>query len=296
MALSRVYQFDAQTTLTEAKLEGEFDNIYNNALSLISPLTAALACGNQDLTGIDELAFTDAAAAASASGRLRRNGTNLEYHDGTASRVIYKVSGTDVTLADGGTGASLTDPDADRILFWDDSAGAVTWLTAGEGLTISATTMTAGFAAGTVMLFAQASAPTGWTRVVDAGNTDAVIIQRTNSEVPGTGGSWTVSGLTNSTPTFTGSAMSGHAHVIPLRGPSGSNLGTNNANFGQGAADQTIARDVAFTASPGTANQSFDLTSSTSAGTPSGTVSAPTISSDASWRPKYREVIVASKD
>jgi hypothetical protein len=46
-------------------------------------------------------------------------------------------------LANGGTGASLTDPNADRILFWDDSAGQVTWLTAGSGLTISGTTITA---------------------------------------------------------------------------------------------------------------------------------------------------------
>lgn len=54
---------------------------------------------------------------------------------------IYRASGTDVALADGGTGASLADPNADRILFWDDSAGAVTWLTAGTGLTITTTTI-----------------------------------------------------------------------------------------------------------------------------------------------------------
>ncbi len=48
-----------------------------------------------------------------------------------------------VPLANGGTGANLTDPNADRILFWDDSAGQVTWLTAGTGLTITDTTITA---------------------------------------------------------------------------------------------------------------------------------------------------------
>lgn len=45
-------------------------------------------------------------------------------------------------LSEGGTGASLTDPNADRIMFWDDSAGAVTWLTPSTGLTISGTNMT----------------------------------------------------------------------------------------------------------------------------------------------------------
>jgi hypothetical protein len=57
--------------------------------------------------------------------------------------IIYRAGGTDVPLADGGTGASLTDPNADRIMFWDDSAGAVTWLTAGTGLSISGTDLTA---------------------------------------------------------------------------------------------------------------------------------------------------------
>jgi hypothetical protein len=44
-----------------------------------------------------------------------------------------------VSLAKGGTGASLSDPNADRILFWDDSAGAVTWLVPKTGLNIDTT-------------------------------------------------------------------------------------------------------------------------------------------------------------
>lgn len=52
-------------------------------------------------------------------------------------------SGADLSLANGGTGASLTDPNADRILFWDDSVGAVTWLATGTGLSISGTTLSA---------------------------------------------------------------------------------------------------------------------------------------------------------
>lgn len=54
----------------------------------------------------------------------------------------YVPGGTDVALGDGGTGASLSDPNADRILFWDDSAGQVTWLTPGTGLTITGTSIT----------------------------------------------------------------------------------------------------------------------------------------------------------
>lgn len=46
-----------------------------------------------------------------------------------------------VSLAEGGTGAALTDPDDDRILFWDDSAGVSAWLDIGSNLEISGTTL-----------------------------------------------------------------------------------------------------------------------------------------------------------
>jgi len=51
-----------------------------------------------------------------------------------------ETSGT-LPLSEGGTGASLSDPNDDRILFWDDSASTVTWLDIGSGLTLSGTTI-----------------------------------------------------------------------------------------------------------------------------------------------------------
>ena len=63
--------------------------------------------------------------------------------DSSVGGTAYVEGGTDVALADGGTGASLTDPNADRIMFWDDSAGAVTWLAPGAGLSINGTTIDA---------------------------------------------------------------------------------------------------------------------------------------------------------
>lgn len=59
----------------------------------------------------------------------------------TGEPTFYTPGGTDVALADGGTGASLADPNADRIMFWDDSAGAVTWLVPGTGIAISGTSL-----------------------------------------------------------------------------------------------------------------------------------------------------------
>lgn len=69
--------------------------------------------------------------------------TGLSFSGGpvTSSGTIT-ASGT-VNLANGGTGASLSDPGADRVLFWDDSAGAVTWLTLGTNLSITGTTLNA---------------------------------------------------------------------------------------------------------------------------------------------------------
>lgn len=51
--------------------------------------------------------------------------------------------GSALPIGSGGTGAALTDPNADRILFWDDSATSVAFLEAGSGLSISGTTLSA---------------------------------------------------------------------------------------------------------------------------------------------------------
>lgn len=77
--------------------------------------------------------------------------------DGSTGTTIYiKESGieatgwvaiaqlsTPVSLANGGTGQSLSDPGADRLFFWDDSAGVTDFLTPGDGLFISGTTIIA---------------------------------------------------------------------------------------------------------------------------------------------------------
>jgi hypothetical protein len=49
---------------------------------------------------------------------------------------------TDLALADGGTGASLADPNANAVLGWNDTAGAITFFTAGTGISINATSNT----------------------------------------------------------------------------------------------------------------------------------------------------------
>ena len=66
-------------------------------------------------------------------------------------------------LANGGTGAPLVDPNADRIFFWDDSAGSTAFLTVGSGLQISGTTLSSTDAGGTVTSVAVSGGSTGLT-------------------------------------------------------------------------------------------------------------------------------------
>lgn len=66
--------------------------------------------------------------------------TNTLAFTGASSGYTFDVP---IDLASGGTGASLTDPNANRILFWNDSVNQMTWLATGNGLAITGNTIDA---------------------------------------------------------------------------------------------------------------------------------------------------------
>jgi hypothetical protein len=59
-----------------------------------------------------------------------------------ATQNSNNVSITDLALADGGTGASLSDPNANAVLGWNDTANTMRFFTAGTGISIDAATNT----------------------------------------------------------------------------------------------------------------------------------------------------------
>lgn len=77
-------------TLASPILSGSLAGTYN--VGGTPTLTATLAAGGQDVTGLDELGFNDAAADATAAGRLRRNGTKLTWHDGTSAQALMTTA------------------------------------------------------------------------------------------------------------------------------------------------------------------------------------------------------------
>lgn len=122
----------------------------NLALTLASVATAGTTGGSTAIPVITidvkgrTTSITTAAVIAPA-GTL--TGTTLASNVVTSSLTTVSTigsgtwQGTAVALGYGGTGYGLADPDADRIFFWDDSAGHSEWLTIGTGLAITGTTL-----------------------------------------------------------------------------------------------------------------------------------------------------------
>lgn len=127
--------------------------------------------GIEDLTdpGADRVAFWDDSAGVvtwlTMGTGLTITGTTLDAAgdlDSLTDVTITGVADDEVLVYDSGGAVfqneallgipALTDPGADRIMFWDDSAGVMTWLTVGSNLSISGTTLDATTGGGSTTL------------------------------------------------------------------------------------------------------------------------------------------------
>ncbi len=126
-----------------------------------------------------------------------------------------------------------------------------------------------GVPSGTKMLFAQGTAPTGWT--FSATNNDTVLINQSTVGNGGTtGGSWTISGVTVDGHTLTTAEMPAHTHAT-YKETLGGGAGSAMSSTVTGNADATQSRG-------GGGSHTHGLTS------------------DAVWRPAWLGVITCTKN
>jgi hypothetical protein len=103
--------------------------------------TLDISASNVTVTsaGASLVSGADAAAQRTTLGLgtvATQNANNVSITGGSVTGI------TDLALADGGTGASLADPNANAILGWNDTANVMRFYTAGTGITINATSNT----------------------------------------------------------------------------------------------------------------------------------------------------------
>lgn len=79
------------------------------------------------------------ASASFAGGKVLVSSAN---HGATESDLVVQPGGL-VGIAQGGLGVALSDPNANRLIGWDDATNANDWVTVGSGLTLTAKTLTA---------------------------------------------------------------------------------------------------------------------------------------------------------
>lgn len=160
------------------------------------------------------------------------------------------------------------------------------------GTALFASSVTKAVPTGTKMVFRQASAPTGWTQ--DTTLNDRVL-RLVSGAGGGTGGSWTISGLTVAGHALTTNELPAHTHwTVGDRSYSSSggiSAGNTNAIAKWGSDDVGAGEDQ-YTLQPATGAADRAATSSVG----SGQSHSHGISSNASWRPLYTDVIVGIKD
>lgn len=120
-------------------------------------------------------------------------------------------NGSVIGMAYGGLGVALTDPNADRILFWDDSAGAYAFLELGTNLSITGTTLNATGGGGIAIGTTTANGTAGRVLYTDGSFVQAYTVTGTGNAV------------LSASPTLTGTAVINAATVA-----TGGGSGTGN--------------------------------------------------------------------
>jgi hypothetical protein len=146
-----------------------------------------------------------------------------------------------------------------------------------------------GFAAGTRVPFAQASAPTGWTQDITDNATNRMlrVVNTAGNGIGGTDSPILNNTVPSHTHTFTGTALAAHTHTDSGH----SHSLTTYSTLTQGGPNAT---PIWYSTAAGTTGTGFAAISSNSAGTPAGTNAANASAAD--WAPRYIDLIICSKN
>jgi hypothetical protein len=209
----------------------------NNALAN----TSGTLDGNLNITGNVGIGIVSPGSRLDVKGTLRLSGATSGYV-GLAPAAAAGSTTYTLPTADGTTGQVLS----------TNGSGTLSWATAGGG----------GFPTGTLMLFQQTAAPTGWTKQTTHDNKALRVVSGTAS----TGGSvafttafasQAVSGTVGST-TLSTSQIPSHSHSISaITGTDGGGGDSGVAGYNGVAATQTTNFNTGSAGSGGSHNHSF---------------------------------------
>jgi len=155
---------------------------------------------------------------------------------------------------------------------------------------ISQSVAVPGIPSGTRKLFDQDTPPTGWIRDTATTLDDSLVRIVVGTRTP-SGGSWTVSGLTSASHSHTAADPISHVHTVSVASHYHKRMHWLTSNAGN-STDPGAASEYRDSRSK-TASLSVATTGTSPAPTSSVAVS---IASDGSWRPLYRDIIIAEKE
>lgn len=268
------------------------------ANTILTLTTGATANRTLDISAANVTVSTAGAALiddadASAQRTTLGLGTIATQNSNNVTITGGSISGiTDLALADGGTGASLSDPNANAVLGWNDTAGVMRFFTAGTGITINATANTiSSTASSTGALLRAPQVLTSGTSYTTPANCTSIYVEAVGAGGGGGGADSTGSGTQGgggggsggyAAKLFTVTANTSYTYAIGTAGTAGTNTGGaggagGNTTFTVGATTITASGGGGGTgATYGVATQAITLRRGGAGGTAtSGDINIP---------------------
>ena len=215
--------------------------------------------------------------------------TDHDYATGNHSKLeLVDLDGATPTIAAGQVG------------IWQEAGVLMTRTGAGDAVTLASVLSGEGIPSGTKMLFAQASAPTGWTQVTTWNDKVLRVVSGTGAVA---GGSWTISGVTVDGHVLTSDEIAAHTHSAGTLAVDSGGAHTHTtavqSNDDGGAntgVDPSSSNDPLGSIATSSSGAHGHTLSGASASAGGGASHTHGLTADGLWRPAYLDVIVAEKD